>query len=294
MSPKYYLGCPVWSCEAWVGSLYRRKLPRKRWLEDYSAVFSTVEGNSTFYALPQASTVEHWCQVTQDGFRFSLKFPRAISHDQRLVSAEPMTGAFLELLQILQQHDRLGPSFLQLPPDFGPSEFENLVRYCESLPDEFPYAVEVRQFGYYDEGPNEQRLDGMLRENGIDKVLFDSRPLYSAPPTTETERVSQGRKPRTPLRKTTTGDRPFVRFIGRDETDRLKPWIEEWSQQTVEWIQAGKTPFIMTHAPDDTYAPEFARLFHEAVKRRLPETPLLAEWPGKAESQSQLRQLELF
>ena len=46
------LGCPVWGCRDWAGDVYPARTPRSRWLSWYSQTFNTVEGNSTFYAIP--------------------------------------------------------------------------------------------------------------------------------------------------------------------------------------------------------------------------------------------------
>jgi uncharacterized protein YecE (DUF72 family) len=79
--PKYYLGCPVWACEKWKGTLFTSSAPRASWLTEYSTVFNTVEGNSTFYALPALDTVRRWADSVPSGFRFALKFPQVISHE---------------------------------------------------------------------------------------------------------------------------------------------------------------------------------------------------------------------
>ncbi|MEM9410921.1 MAG: DUF72 domain-containing protein, partial [Planctomycetota bacterium] len=76
----YRIGCPVWSCPQWRGSVYRPKSPRTNWLREYSEVFTTVEGNSTFYGLPKLETFQRWADETADHFRFVLKFPRSITH----------------------------------------------------------------------------------------------------------------------------------------------------------------------------------------------------------------------
>jgi uncharacterized protein YecE (DUF72 family) len=216
--PAYHLGCPVWACPGWVGSLFS-STDRKKWLGEYSSVFSTVEGNSTFYGLPSHDTVKRWGESVKDGFQFCLKFPRAISHEKRLVDCNAETDAFIELLEILDRTGSLGPSFLQLPPTSGAAEFSNLAAWLEDLPATFPWSVEVRHEDYFDRGPHESALDGLLRELGIDRTLFDSRPLFSRPPTDDSERDSQRRKPRSPHRTTVTGPRPMLRLVGRNLVD---------------------------------------------------------------------------
>lgn len=279
----YYLGCPVWNCDAWKGTVYRRKTPRNRWLEDYSRAFDTVEGNSTFYGLPSLETAERWAESTPDGFRFCLKFPKAITHDSRLIEADRQTLIFLKILNILAEAHRLGPTFLQLPPDFSAIEWHALEKYLHQLPKELPFAVEVRHGDYFDSAEHEQRLNDLLQHLDMDRVLFDSRALYSKPPRDETERVSQGRKPKSPFRTTVTGAHPFVRIVGRNRLEECQLWLDEWAETTAGWIQAGLTPFIFTHSPDDAFAPDLARHFHKSVMSKLSTVPARPEFPGETE-----------
>jgi uncharacterized protein YecE (DUF72 family) len=128
----YHLGCPIWSNKDWVGKLFSADAKQKDFLPQYASVFNTVEGNTTFYGLPTPKTIARWREETPVGFKFSLKFPRAISHDKRLKNADSETDAFLDVLSSLG--DRTGPSFLQLPPSFGPSDLPLLASFLGSLP----------------------------------------------------------------------------------------------------------------------------------------------------------------
>lgn len=293
-SGKLHLGCPVWACEHWRGALYTAKAPRSEWLRQYSAVFNTVEGNSTFYALPKLSTVQEWADSVSRGFCYAMKVPRVITHDLRLQGAERETAAFVDVLSVLDAAHRIGPAFIQLPPDFGPDQFERLERYLRSLPTWLQWAVEVRHHEWYDKGANEWRLDELLIELGMDKVLFDSRPLFSAPPADQVEKISQSRKPRTPVRRTVTGQHPFLRIVGRNQLSDVTPWIAEWAPVIVQWLRQGLSPYVFAHAPDDRHAPEFARRIYLQVRSLMPELPELAAWPGESRSSVRHRQKLLF
>lgn len=292
--PKLFLGCPVWACPEWVGPFFTPDAKSRQFLTQYSSVFNTVEGNSTFYALPSPDTARRWADETAPGFRFSLKFPRTISHDKPLVSAEAETATFLELLSILNDADRLGPTFLQLGPTFDRRRFESLARYLEALPRELPFAVEVRHRDYFDNGPIERSLDELLRRLHIDRVLFDSRALFSAPPTTEAEIEAQRRKPRPPLRRTVTGRHPLLRLIGRDNLDLVQPWIDDWASIVAEWLCAGLSPFVFTHTPNDFFAAEFAQRFHRRLSELIPTLPPFPKPPAELQSQKQPKQRQLF
>ena len=274
-----FLGCPVWSCDKWAGQVYPPRTARKDWLAWYTRTFNTVEGNSTFYALPSLETTRRWADESAKGFRFCFKVPRLISHELQLVKADEELHQFLNCIQPLANSDRLGPTFLQLSPSFGPERLESLESFLTRLPKSIPWAVEVRHLGWFDQSDNENRLNDLLSKLSIDKVLFDSRPLYQAPADDEIERVSQTRKPKTPLRRTVTARRPFLRIVGRNNVAMAERFFQQWAPIVSNWIEEGLTPYIFTHAPDDSFAPELARRFamhvqDETRSIQIPRPPL--------------------
>jgi len=285
----YYLGCPGWACEDWVGSFYSTK-SRQRWLGQYSSVLNAVEGNSTFYGLPKLDTVRRWAAEAAEGFQFVMKFSSAISHDKQLRAAERETEAFLEVLRILQAADRLGPAFLQLPPFFTGRQLPDLESFLRQLPGEFHYSVESRHADYFDQGPVEREFAQLLSEQKIDRMLFDSRPLFSEKPTDKWETISQQRKPRSPVRQTVTASRPVLRLIGRNDVTSIRPWMEQWAKIVADWINDGLMPYVFTHTPDNRFAPQAAAQFHAILTEQIPSLPPLPKWPARQIQQQQ----ELF
>ena len=100
----------------------------------------------------------------------------------------------------------------------------------------------------------------------MDRVIFDSRPLFSRDPDDEIEQVSQQRKPKSPVRKFVTGSRPLLRLVGRNDLSLVEPWVKEWTQQIREWVDAGLEPYVFAHTPDDQFAPDFAAMFVEQMQ----------------------------
>jgi uncharacterized protein YecE (DUF72 family) len=86
-------------------------------LERYAARFDAVEINTTFYRPHRAQTFARWVAATPAGFRFSVKAPRTITHEQRLVDCGDQVQAFIDQVQALG--DRLGPLLVQLPPSLA-------------------------------------------------------------------------------------------------------------------------------------------------------------------------------
>ncbi len=56
----FFIGCAVWAYKGWVGELYPQGTRTADFLHLYSRRFTTVEGNTTFYAVPNQETVTRW------------------------------------------------------------------------------------------------------------------------------------------------------------------------------------------------------------------------------------------
>lgn len=232
---------------------------------------------------------------SEEGFKLCPKFPKAISHERRLVQANEDTAAFIKILESLAHGDRLGPSFLQLPPSFNANSYDQLKSFLTELPKDFQYAVEARHVSWYDKGDNEQRLDDLLSELGMDKVIFDSRPLFAAESPDDDEQSAQSRKPQTPIRKSALNKSPFLRFVGQNDVSANEAWIKEWAPIINKWILEGKRPYIFTHCPNEANAPYFARMLHEQIRKL---NPTLTEFPefasDRAQDEQEQAQLDLF
>ena len=76
-----------------------------------------VEINSSFYRHHAARTYARWAAATPHGFRFALKVPRLITHEQRLQCGPAPVERFLDETGALQE--KRGPLLVQLPPSFA-------------------------------------------------------------------------------------------------------------------------------------------------------------------------------
>jgi len=93
-------------------------------LARYAARFNAVEINSTFYRAHRPSTYARWAAMTPPEFRFSLKLPRRITHEARLIDCQQLLASFRA--DALHLQDKLGPLLVQLPPslDFSAATHE--------------------------------------------------------------------------------------------------------------------------------------------------------------------------
>jgi uncharacterized protein YecE (DUF72 family) len=104
---------------------------------------------------------------------------------------------------------RLGPFFLQLHESFGSDRLSGLERYLDALPKERTYAVEVRAPEFFAEGQAEARLDAVLTERDVNRVIFDTRALFASSATDTATLDAKRKKPRVPVRRVATGRCPF-------------------------------------------------------------------------------------
>jgi uncharacterized protein YecE (DUF72 family) len=229
-----------------------------------------------------------WRAETPDGFKFALKFPRAISHDKRLKNADAETDAFLAVLHTLKE--RIGPSFLQLPPTFGPDELPVLNDYLGSLPYNFPYAVEIRHAGFFSDA--EKALNALLVAHHADRVVFDTRGLQNAQIDDPAVLEAQRKKPKGPVRFVATGPNPFVRFVGHPTVENNLMLLAEWAPLVAQWIEEGRTPYIFMHAQDDLYAPRLARHFHTLLSKHI-DAGAMPKWPAHRQPEK-TNQMNLF
>jgi uncharacterized protein YecE (DUF72 family) len=83
-------------------------------LERFAQVLGAAEINSSFYRPHRSTTYARWAASTPDSFRFSVKLPRAITHDAKLVEPEAVLDRFAG--EVAGLGDKLGCMLVQLPP----------------------------------------------------------------------------------------------------------------------------------------------------------------------------------
>ncbi len=261
------VGCPMWANRSWVGRYLPSTTRAGEELAAYSRELGAVEGNTTFYALPNPSTVERWVEQAAPDFRFCLKLPRTVTHDRRLRHAETEVAEFIDRFAPL--HHLMGPTSIQLPASFGPDDVAVLDRFLGGLTSSLPWAVELRHPAFFVGGPAERPVDEVLRRHAIDRVILDSRAFFAGPNETPAEREAWERKPRLPVRPTATADAPVVRFIGRTDDEANPEFWSPWVAKLADWAAEGKTPYFFMHTPDNERSPALARRVENEVRAKL-------------------------
>jgi uncharacterized protein YecE (DUF72 family) len=142
------IGTSGYAYPEWKGSFYPVDLPATKMLPYYAGRFPTVEINATFYRMPTPKTVAGWVAQVPDSFRFTLKAPRRITHDRRLVDVGDSVRAFCHAAGELGP--QLAALLFQLPPSFK-KNLEVFDRFLETLPPKACAAFEFRHESWWDE-----------------------------------------------------------------------------------------------------------------------------------------------
>jgi uncharacterized protein YecE (DUF72 family) len=258
------IGCAVWSYPGWIGEVYPPKTPSKDYLRIYSNHFPAVEGNTTFYAIPDRAIIDRWIAQTPLGFKFCLKFPRAITHNGSLEPYLQAAQAFIVQMQALG--DRLGVLFIQLPPNYAPSErFADLAAFLTGLIcRDVSIAVEVRHLDWF-KSPHREQLNELLHKLGIGRVILDSRPIYEA--TTDEKIAFECKKPRVPIELILTAPFSLIRYVSHPIMSANQVWLEGWTSQLQSWLRADTQIYMFVHCPIEARSPINARYLHEIFTR---------------------------
>lgn len=272
------LGLPVWGHKHWKGEFFASKTQPADFLNQYATVFNTVEGNTTFYGLPDENTVRKWKQQTPESFKFCFKFPKHITHGKGLAANDSELTRFFARLEPLES--RIGPFMIQLPSSFGPDRLDTLGLFISELPHQYLYGLEIRNHDFFDKGHNERTLERLLSTYSIDRIIFDTRKLHSVHTNDEGLKAIQQKKPRLPVRFHKTAAHPILRYVGVNDKLNNTPYLKEWAIVVADWIQQGYHPYVFIHAPDEFYAPRLAEYFFSLLSD-LVTLPPLPSWPIK-------------
>jgi len=258
------VGCAMWAHAAWPGRHLPGDLRRGEQLGAYASWCTAVEGNTTFYGVPTETTVAAWAAGAPAEFRFWFKLPRTITHERRLRGTSADVAAFAERLAPLGV--RAETLVVQLPATFGPTDLDALGSVLAACPPGHRWAVEVRHPAFFGGGPAERALTRLLERHAAEWVTFDTTTMFATPPTSDAEREAWADKPRLARRVVALGDRPAVRFLGRDDPEATAAGWQAWVPEVVAWLADGRAPTVFVHTPDNVDAPLLARRFHDDVR----------------------------
>ncbi|MCY7321424.1 MAG: DUF72 domain-containing protein [Phormidesmis sp. CAN_BIN36] len=279
----FHIGCAIWAYKGWVGDLFPVKSRSSDFLNLYSRRFTAVEGNTTFYSIPDSETILRWAAETPPGFKFCLKLPKTLTHNHLLKPSLPGALKFLDQMQGLG--DRLGPLFAQLPPSYSPANFDDLADFLGGwASDRSPLAVEVRHLDWFKE-PHSSRLNALLTDLNVGRVLLDTRPIYDAPD--DPQIGSERRKPNVPIQPIVTAPFSLIRFISHPDLEMNQVYLEEWVEIVDRWLRQGTTVYFFVHCPVEERSPKTAQHFQHLLQKQNISVPPLP-WDSIERTPTQL------
>ncbi len=232
-----YTGATSWNNSDWKGTLYPQKTKKADFLRSYSRQFNSIELNATHYRTPSDKTIETWVNESPSDFKFCPKVLQAISHRKDMLTNKDLVNNFI--VQLSKIGDKLGQTFIQLPPYFKESNLVYLDQFLSAWPKEMPIAVEVRDEALHQNAPSFKTYLETLARYGASPLITD---------------VS-GR--RDLMHMAVISKKVFVRWVGnglhKTDYSRLSEWIprlESWSKKGVEEI------YFMLHEPENLKTPE--------------------------------------
>ncbi|GAB2664586.1 DUF72 domain-containing protein [Kribbella swartbergensis] len=147
----YRVGISGWRYAPWRKVYYPEGLPQRAELEYASRRLNSIELNGSFYSLQRPSSYQRWYDQTPEGFVFSVKGPRFVTHMKKLVDVDAPMGNFFAS-GVLALGNKLGPVLWQLPPTLG-YDAERCAHFFASLPRTTAEALEVAK-------RHDQRMEG--------------------------------------------------------------------------------------------------------------------------------------
>ncbi|WP_427915513.1 DUF72 domain-containing protein [Ramlibacter sp. MMS24-I3-19] len=158
------IGCAGWTLPADLQSSFPAG---ESHLQRYAQVFNASEINSSFHKPHRPTTYERWARSVGEGFAFSAKLPKQITHEARLVDPDAALDAFFAEASGLGPH--LQCLLVQLPPSLA---FDAAVAdpFAAALRERYagPVALEPRHASWFT-----PEVDAWLVQRRIGRVLAD-------------------------------------------------------------------------------------------------------------------------
>ena len=230
-----HVGTSGYSYKEWKGSFYPEDLATKDMLSYYGERLGAVEINNTFYRLPKDTVLDSWASQVPEGFRFSIKASRRITHFARLQeAARDPTEYLLATVGVLGP--KLGVILFQMPPNMK-VDVERLRAFLDMLPAKTPGAFEFRHESWKDPA-----VYDVLRAREMAWVCADTEDSSQDEPIVSTAPWGYLR-----LRRPDYGDADLAR------------WAEQVA--TTRWSRA----FVFFKHEDEGAGPRLAARFLEVA-----------------------------
>lgn len=243
---EFYVGCPIWACQSWVGSLYPPKTNSQKFLSEYAKHFNSVEVNSTFYHLLEKERLAQWAGQVPDGFHFCPKVYRGITEQLDSSHMPQLVGRFCKALGGFGK--KLGLVFAQLSENIGPQQGSLVAKFVECWPSDIPLAIEFRHPGWFRGHSLPDEVINFLYRHHVATVITDT----------------PGR--RDVLHLSLTQARVLIRFQGNENPPLDQTRLEQWAKRLLAWSDHHlERVYFFCHQPTEKLIPESTNFLQHAL-----------------------------
>jgi uncharacterized protein YecE (DUF72 family) len=192
----------------------------------YGSLFNSIEVNSTFYKIPQQNTIARWASSVNDGFRFTFKLFKKITHCKGLQFDVRDIKHFIDSISAIGE--KKACILIQFPPSLSADCIEQLANLLAEINrynagKKWQVAVEFRNKSwYYDDVYN------LLKEFGATLVIHDIP------------------KSKTPF-DAVSSETVYLRFhgpTGNYDGSYSDSFLAEYSDYIQEWLKEGRTVYV--------------------------------------------------
>jgi uncharacterized protein YecE (DUF72 family) len=239
------IGISGWRYPPWRGVFYPEGLAQRRELEFASRAFGSIEINGTFYSLQRPENFAQWYRETPEGFVFSVKGGRYITHIRRLKEIEaPLANFYASGL--LNLREKLGPFLWQFPPSFR-FDAEKFERFLALLPRDTERASKLARrredwmkgrsrFAFGESRPLRHAVE-IRHESFVDEAFVDMLRRY------EVALVVADTAGKWPYCEDVTSDFLYLRLHGDEEiyaSGYTEEALDRWAARIRIWADGGE------------------------------------------------------
>jgi uncharacterized protein YecE (DUF72 family) len=251
-SGRICVGIGGWSYAPWRGVFYPKGVKQADELAYASSHLTSIEINATHYRLQNPKSFRSWGATAPDGFVFSVKGPRLVTHQKVLAETGNFIRRFIDS-GLAELGDKLGPVLWQFAP-FKRFDESDFGKFLDHLPRELEgrtlnHVVEARHASF--RTPEYIKL---LRNSGVGGVFAEAEDYPSIADL--------------------TGDVVYARLQKGDDAvpTAYKPkTLDAWAERARTWAAGGAPadlPLVDTaHKPETKPRDVFIYFIHEGKLR---------------------------
>jgi uncharacterized protein YecE (DUF72 family) len=242
MVAKAYIGTSGWNYKSWRDDFYG-DTPQKEWLRFCAEHFTAIEVNGTFYRLQEKSTFKNWRDQTPNGFCFTIKGHRYVTHNKKLLEVEEAVIRCRKSASPLGK--QLAAVVWQLPAflkkDMGRLEkFVKTLRHWKST----RHAIEFRHKSWFNDEVAE-----CLRKHAIAVCMSDA--------------------PDWPMWQEVTTDLIYIRQHGHTRkyaSSYSKAALRKWAKRIRRWLKDDRVVHVYFDNDAEGAAPRNALTLLELLR----------------------------